>query len=364
MDDIKKEKTSKGFTIVEILTVLVIISILSAIILANYSTGQKELALTRAANKLAQDLARAKEMAMSIKDHKVGEDMPTPSHGGYGIFFDLDEPFHYILFADCNKNKIYDSNQKDKDRCYDAYNPETGSSFFYPELVEDIPLEKNVKISSLSPLSSENSLVITFRPPNPDVNFNPDDVSIATITLSIDGKQKKVNIYKSGLIFVEAEKETEFPSPPPSVSPPPSISPSPSVSPPLNLSCSLSNGSCSGTTVFKISDSFNAHAELPTQNNYNYYICCSGITGLENSCSGNYVIVLKLSAPTNAHVEKNNYSNYSNNACLSVSTGTVICNYSTNCSSDYTCLASISDETNAHVGACDAYSIKVCCKVQ
>jgi len=133
------------------------------------------------------------------------------------------------------------------------------------------------------------------------------------------------------------------------------------------LSCSVTSGSCANTTVLKMSALTNAHAEVPGQTNYNYYVCCSGVTDLGNSCSGNYAIALKLSALTNAHVEKNSYTNYTNNACISASTGsTVICSYSTDCStlgSDYVCLASISGNTNAHVGNCNAYSTKVCCAV-
>lgn len=135
------------------------------------------------------------------------------------------------------------------------------------------------------------------------------------------------------------------------------------------LSCQVRSGGClSGeTAVFKMSNTTNAHAELSSQTNYNYYVCCSGVTDLGNSCSGNYATVLRLSSITNAHVEKNNYSpqNYFNYACLSVPSGPDIsCIYETgSCSDGYAGLASISGETNAHVGDYNNYSIKVCCTV-
>ena len=122
---------------------------------------------------------------------------------------------------------------------------------------------------------------------------------------------------------------------------------------------------CSDTTIFKLSATTNAHAEMPSQANYTKYVCCSG-TGLGTSCSGNYDTVLKLSGLTNAHVEKKTQANYANSACISVTSGTVLCDYSTDCSllgADYTCLASISGDTNAHVGDCNAYATKVCCKI-
>ena len=136
----------------------------------------------------------------------------------------------------------------------------------------------------------------------------------------------------------------------------------------LALSCSIAT-SCSDVTVFKISGTTNAHAELPSGTNYGYYVCCSG-TNIGNSCSGNYDTVLKLSSSTNAHVEEKTYSNYGNSVCLSASSGSVSCQYCdpsngcnscTDLGSNFVCLASISSQTNAHVGDCNSYSIKVCC---
>lgn len=130
------------------------------------------------------------------------------------------------------------------------------------------------------------------------------------------------------------------------------------------LTCSVTSDSCSDTTVFKMQALDNSHAEMPNQTIYNYYVCCSGVGGLSNSCTGNYDIALKLSSLTNAHVGKKDVSSYSNNACLSVTDGSVDCDYASDCSTlgiGYVCLASISGDDNAHLGDCDAYSTKVCC---
>ncbi len=133
------------------------------------------------------------------------------------------------------------------------------------------------------------------------------------------------------------------------------------------FSCQVRTGSCNAgeTAVLKMSDTTNAHAEMPGQTNYNYSVCCGGTAGLGNSCSGNYDTVLKLSNVTNAHVEKKTYTNYTNSVCLS-SPSPVTCSYASDCStlgSDYTALASISADTNAHIGDASAYSTKVCCAV-
>jgi hypothetical protein len=53
------------------------------------------------------------------------------------------------------------------------------------------------------------------------------------------------------------------------------------------LSCTVA-ASCSDTTLFKISSTTNGHAELASESNYTNYVCCSGVVGLGNACSGTY----------------------------------------------------------------------------
>ena len=133
-----------------------------------------------------------------------------------------------------------------------------------------------------------------------------------------------------------------------------------------SLSCAITSGSCSGQTVLKMSAPSNAHAELSSQTNYNYFVCCTGGAGLGDSCTAGDT-VLKLSAPTNAHVEKKTQANYAYSACLSTETpaqnGALSCTYATVCPVGYTCLGSISQDTNSQIGDCDAYATKVCCTI-
>lgn len=184
------KKNLGGFTLIELSIVVSIILILSTVVLANYSAGQKELALSRSIYKLAQDLRIAQELAMSTKDFGSP---PSPPKGGYGIKFNVSEPNHYILFADCDADKNYDISGS-AGQCFNA-----DVAGGYPEKLEDISIEKNVKIYSLS---AGNNLIITFTSPNPDVYFNPDS-SLVIITLSANGKQKSVKVNKAGLIDIE-----------------------------------------------------------------------------------------------------------------------------------------------------------------
>lgn len=137
------------------------------------------------------------------------------------------------------------------------------------------------------------------------------------------------------------------------------------------LSCSVTTAAACvspGVVVLRMSSSTNAHAELPSQSNAGYdtnAICCTGVTGLSNSCSNTSVaVVAHLASTTNAHVEEATFANFSNNACLSVSTGSVTVGYtSTNCSAYDTTLASLPATTNSHIGSSTAYAAnKICVK--
>lgn len=127
------------------------------------------------------------------------------------------------------------------------------------------------------------------------------------------------------------------------------------------LSCTVASSCATGTVMFRMYSTSNSHAELPTSSNYSNLVCCWGVSGLGNSCSGTYATVLKLSSTTNAHAEQNWQSNYSYNACLQAPSGGAV---SVGYTSTTTCaaagfdttVATMATTTNAHVGNAAAYA--------
>ncbi len=127
------------------------------------------------------------------------------------------------------------------------------------------------------------------------------------------------------------------------------------------LNCSVTTSCPTGVTLFKMENTSNSHAELPTQSNYSWLVCCSGVIGLGNSCSGNFAVVAKLSSTSNAHIEQNDQSNYANNACISIINGTVSVDYEdNNCNGFDTTVASMAATTNSHVADGSVYPTKIC----
>ncbi len=128
------------------------------------------------------------------------------------------------------------------------------------------------------------------------------------------------------------------------------------------LSCTVATSCPSGTVMYRMADTDNAHGELPGESSYPYLVCCTGVAGMGNSCSGTHETLLKLSSPTNAHGELSTESNYSENACISVPAGgSVTVGYqTTNCNGYDTTVGSLNDTTNAHLGDANAYAMKIC----
>lgn len=161
----------KGFTLIELLVVLSVVSLLTGIFFFNYRQGEREIFLSRAAVKLAQDLRRAEEMALSEIEYQ------GQRPAGYGIYFE-NSSSSYILYGDMDNNKKYTSGEE----------------------IETIFLERGIVISL-----STSSLSVNFEPPNPKVKIG-NDLREATITLYLEkdpNKTKSVKVNKIGLIYVE-----------------------------------------------------------------------------------------------------------------------------------------------------------------
>jgi hypothetical protein len=107
----------------------------------------------------------------------------------------------------------------------------------------------------------------------------------------------------------------------------------------------------------------NFHVGAPGASSYDWAVCCGGVTGLDNECSGNYYTVLALSGTDNAHAATTVNGAYTTEVCLSVPSGPINCSYATTCPDDWACLATISGSRNAQITDCvtDPYEKKVCC---
>jgi prepilin-type N-terminal cleavage/methylation domain-containing protein len=145
----KTMDTGEGYTLLEMLVVIFIISLLLGIFLTNYTSGNNSNNLAMGAQQLASDIRTAQNKSLgSVTYNHV---FPL---GGWGVHIDTTNKTSYILFADLNGNKIYDAGEGDV-----ANGGQT------------LPLPSYVTVDSIVSNDAGNpnptSLDITFLPPDP-----------------------------------------------------------------------------------------------------------------------------------------------------------------------------------------------------
>lgn len=187
----KKFHKELSFTLVELLVSMFIIVLIAGVVFANYRQSGQQFALQRSANKLAQDIRRAQQMAMGAKEcQECGGGVPP----GYGVVLDKDwDTKKYRLYADTNGNNEF-------------FNP--NDPIVEPPYIE---LESGVIIKEISlPPNTYSSVSINFRPPDPIMNIKynvgPGGQSKTIITLALEtdpNKTKNVEVNNAGLIEVK-----------------------------------------------------------------------------------------------------------------------------------------------------------------
>ncbi|MEX2145039.1 MAG: type II secretion system protein [Candidatus Spechtbacterales bacterium] len=188
----------KGFTLVELMVVLAVVSIISAIFLLNYRQGERNLAIQRSAQIVTQSITRAINNSLGGKEHNGSGGTVSP--GGYGIRFELDSDT-ITVFADCDADSSLDTGSG-ASSCANA--PAEGVP--YPEISFQQVLESGVEVSALSPCSgSPCALNILFVPPDPTTVFIP---ALAALEVQItlrdsEGNQRDIFVNKLGVTRIQ-----------------------------------------------------------------------------------------------------------------------------------------------------------------
>lgn len=175
---------NRGFTLVEMLVVIFIIGIISAILIVNWRNNENQYKLQRAAQEIAFNIRKAQEMALNGRKCSDGE-VPDSS---FGVNFDSGTINSYTVFCDKNNNNTYQTPSADL-------------------FVEAISIEPGIVIHSLS--SGAQDLDITFSLPDGFAVINPQAASPATITIKKIGATcpsincKKIIVKKTGEVSID-----------------------------------------------------------------------------------------------------------------------------------------------------------------
>jgi type II secretory pathway pseudopilin PulG len=210
---------SKGITLVEIVVVISIITLFALILVSDFPKIQKNFALSRATYKLAQDIRRAEDLALSGTQPQDGS---SPSRkiavGGYGVYIDLGQSQEeYVTYADV-PNSAGDINQKYDSSGYYTLCSEVTQTDVSPWTSDCIMEESFVNQDNpdvyikeieniFDPLGGSTS--INFSPPAPTININyfidnaNSGIGIVLGLHSDNSTTRTIFVNTSGLISVQ-----------------------------------------------------------------------------------------------------------------------------------------------------------------
>lgn len=159
-------RLSKGFSLVEVLVVIFVISLLSGSVSASYWSSQKRYYVSKAVQRLTVDLRRAQNMALA------GATQGAVVPKGYGVYTQSDS--QYIIFYNNDSNKAYN-----------------GSSVLF----ETIALDN----ATLSPTAAS----IYFTSPSSTAYIGGANSGSQTFTITNGGNSKTVVVDSSGKIDID-----------------------------------------------------------------------------------------------------------------------------------------------------------------
>jgi prepilin-type N-terminal cleavage/methylation domain-containing protein len=180
----------RGFSLIELLVVIMIFTVISTVILANHSKFNSSVLLGNVAYDIALSLRQAQVYGLSTQQFSGQFQL------GYGIHFS--NSTSYILFADIDKNRRYDSMVDSAVQTYTLGQGHSIQSFC------GVRADGSHECSnSASPITH---LDIGFLRPNPDASLtseNSGEYSSALITVqSASGETRSVSIQSTGQISV------------------------------------------------------------------------------------------------------------------------------------------------------------------
>jgi type II secretory pathway pseudopilin PulG len=184
------QNRKSGFTLIEILVIVTILSFLSGILIVYNRSTERQILLFREQAKIINLILRAKSLALSTYT-KSG------SPCAYGIHFDQAQK-EIRIFQDLDANGTT-ADCATADNLYDPNSMYAAQENLEPPAVEKL----DAQVSFLDPLPVTD---ITFIAPNPDVVITPDPTPSNEAIIEIvtsGGISKKIKINRFGQVSVE-----------------------------------------------------------------------------------------------------------------------------------------------------------------
>lgn len=172
---------SEGFTLAEMMIVVSIVSIISAVVLFGYRQFNDSLSLTSAAQEMAISVREAQSYGVSVRQSSTSS---QNFDNAYGIYFSISDPSYYYIFVDLNNDQKYEYTANCTGECVSKNEIRNG---VYVSQVCGAAFGGSITCP-LSP--SITGLNISFIRPNPD----------ARVRFTNNGGSFFGNLYKTGRV--------------------------------------------------------------------------------------------------------------------------------------------------------------------
>ncbi len=198
-----RKNFSRGFSLVELIVSISIITLLLGVVIFSYRTSTDKLTLNSGAQEMSIAIRQAEVYGLSVKEATVSS---GNFQYGYGIYFNpITSPNDYYLYVDKNSNNTYDAGN--------------GCGSGSTECVEKFSLRNNIQITGICKTvssvetcysSGTVALDVKFLRPDPIANIRLNLNSVVTsipkgkvVLTSPLGATTGVSIESTGQILVQ-----------------------------------------------------------------------------------------------------------------------------------------------------------------
>ena len=206
----KLKPNKSGFTLIEMITSISLIVIITAIFAANYRSNNKRTDLIMASQTLVSNLHAAQNNTLGLI--KYGTEVPA---GGWGIYFNMATPDRYVLFADLDRPPSDEPGDiHDADSGFMRYNASVEGDINQGARVITLPPGLEIGSIKTDSGSSLSSVSVTFLPPDPKTNIFDGSLAYDAIKISLkdtrENTTKTVRVNFLGLIEVIGDNFVKF----------------------------------------------------------------------------------------------------------------------------------------------------------
>lgn len=152
--------TKSGFSLIELLIVVSIMTIITSVTLVSHSRFSGAVTLENLAYEIALTIRQAQFFGMNVREVSSGS---GNFDAGYGVYFDRNNPTSFIFFVDLNNNKLYDG----AGELVEIYNMTRGNQLRY------LCVDGGCNDPSTSTVTD---LYVVFRRPDPDAIIKTSNV--------------------------------------------------------------------------------------------------------------------------------------------------------------------------------------------